>query len=323
MGSRAVVVVCRDADVARKRFGVEGDGDGVVYTRTGRAFFTDASLERQVLDRLRAAISAAGWWERFESDWFCLDAELMPWSAKAHDLVRQQYASVGAAAQNSLGALERILANVTNTAIDLGALAATTRSRADMARRYVDAYRGYCWSVRGIDDLKLAPFHLLASAGATHVEKSHAWHMETLKELAAHDPLFVATPWRQVALADAEAVAAATQWWIELTARGGEGMVVKPLDFIARGRRGLAQPAIKCRGPEYLRIIYGPEYSAPGNLERLRHRGVARKRGLAAREFALGVEGLERFVRGEPLRRVHECVFAVLAMESEPVDPRL
>ena len=100
-------------------------------------------------------------------------------------------------------------------------------------------------------------------------------------------------------------------------------MVVKPHDFVARGRRGLVQPALKCRGPEYLRIIYGPEYSAPEHLERLRARGLSVKRSLALREFALGIEALERFVREEPLYRVHECVFGVLALESEPVDPRL
>jgi protein phosphatase len=100
-------------------------------------------------------------------------------------------------------------------------------------------------------------------------------------------------------------------------------MVVKPLDFIARGKRGLVQPAVKCRGREYLRIIYGPDYTSPENLSRLRTRGLAGKRSLALREFALGVEALERFVRKEPLRRVHECVFGILALESEPVDPRL
>ena len=100
-------------------------------------------------------------------------------------------------------------------------------------------------------------------------------------------------------------------------------MVVKPLDFLLRGKRGLGQPAVKCRGPEYLRIIYGPDYDAADNLSRLRSRGLGHKRALALGEFALGVEGLERFVRREPLRRVHECVFGVLALESEPVDPRL
>jgi protein phosphatase len=100
-------------------------------------------------------------------------------------------------------------------------------------------------------------------------------------------------------------------------------MVVKPDHFISRGQRGLVQPAIKCRGREYLRIIYGPDYTASENLSRLRHRGLGHKRSLALGEFALGIEGLERFVRHEPLRRVHECVFGVLALESEPVDPRL
>jgi protein phosphatase len=76
-------------------------------------------------------------------------------------------------------------------------------------------------------------------------------------------------------------------------------------------------------GPKYLRIIYGPDYTMPEHLERLRERGLGAKRGMALREFALGIEALERFVRREPLRRVHECVFAVLALESEPVDPRL
>jgi protein phosphatase len=133
----------------------------------------------------------------------------------------------------------------------------------------------------------------------------------------------VATPHRVVDVTDPADVEAGVAWWQQLTAGGGEGMVVKPLQFVVRGNKGLVQPAVKCRGPEYLRIIYGPEYDAPENLERLRGRGLLAKRSLALREFALGIEALERFVRREPLRRVHECVFGVLALESEPVDPRL
>ncbi len=116
-----------------------------------------------------------------------------------------------------------------------------------------------------------------------------------------------------MALDEPNAVTDAVRWWEDLTARGGEGMVVKPLDFVMRGSRGLVQPAVKCRGTEYLRIIYGPEYSVPENLDRLRSRGLGVKRSLALREFALGFEALERFVGREPLRRVHECVFGVLA----------
>jgi protein phosphatase len=135
--------------------------------------------------------------------------------------------------------------------------------------------------------------------------------------------VLVPTEHKIVDLTDPRSELEATEWWTKLTNSGGEGMVVKPIEFVTRGRRSLAQLAVKCRGPEYLRIIYGPEYTLPENLERLRSRGLSVKRSLALREFALGIEALERFVRGEPLRRVHECVFGVLALESEPVDPRL
>jgi protein phosphatase len=165
---------------------------------------------------------------------------------------------------------------------------------------------------------------LLATEGTLHTGRDHQWHMQTLAALAEQDPdLLMATDHRIVDLEDAAGETAASDWWETITGAGGEGMVVKPLDWIVRESRGLVQPAVKCRGREYLRIIYGPEYTAPQDLERLRRRGLSHKRSLALREFALGLEALERFVAHEPLYRVHECVFAVLALESEPVDPRL
>ncbi len=148
--------------------------------------------------------------------------------------------------------------------------------------------------------------------------------MEVAERLATAAPeLIQQTRSVVVDVTDPESQASATAWWESLTAQGGEGMVVKPLTPIVRGRHGPVQPGIKVRGREYLRIIYGLDYTDPENLVRLRKRGLGRKRSLAAREFALGVEALERFARGEPLHRIHECVFAVLALESEPVDPRL
>jgi protein phosphatase len=207
---------------------------------------------------------------------------------------------------------------------EVGELLTRHRKRATAAEQYTVAYRRYCWPVHSVDDLKLAPFHLLASDKGVHVDWNHARHMEVLARLCAVDGrLFAATRHCFVDLADEASVAAAVRWWEDLTDRGGEGMVVKPETFVSRGRRGVVQPGVKCRGPEYLRIIYGPEYALPRNLARLRERGLAAKRSLAIREFALGVEALERFVRAEPLRRVHECVFGVLALESEPIDPRL
>lgn len=323
MGSRAVVVVCRDEDAARARFGVVGQGIGIVYTRTGRPFFADANLQCALLDRLAGAITRVGLWDEFETDWFCLDAELLPWSAKALELIKGQYAAVGASAGAGLRAASSALAAAVHVE-GVAALLDRYREREARVRSYVEAYGRYCWPVESLGDLKLAPFHLLASEGQVHTDRDHLWHMETLARVCAADPeLLLATPHRAVDLADAASEQAATAWWEELTARGGEGMVVKPRDFVARDRRGLIQPALKTRGREYLRIIYGPEYDLPEHLERLRARGLSAKRSLALREFALGIEALDRFVRREPLRRVHECVFGILALESEPVDPRL
>ena len=324
MGSRAVVIVCRDRDAALRRFGVAEDEAGTCYTRTGRRFFPDPAIERQFLDRIRVAADKAGLWEELSTDWLCLDCELMPWSAKAQDLLRHQYAPAGAAAKAGLLQAVTALKLTAKRLPDAAPLVDWYEQRMGMAEAYVDAYRRYCWPVNSLLDLKLAPFHLLAGEGAVYTEKDHQWHMQILGKLAQADPeLLLATPHKVVNLHELEAVATAVAWWQELTAAGGEGMVVKPFQFVARNKRGLVQPAVKCRGTEYLRIIYGPEYTAPRNLERLRSRGLGRKRSLALREFALGIEALQRFVEREPLRRVHECAFAVLALESEPVDPRL
>ena len=324
MGSRAVVVICKDEEAARERFGVVGQGAGIVYTRTGRRFFDDADLEHALLGRLRTALAGAGLWEELATDWMVLDCELMPWSAKAQELLRQQYAALGAASGAALPPAIRSLEEAQASGLEVGEILTRFVQRQELAGRYVDAYRRYCWPVASLDDLRLAPFHLLASEGTVHSDRDHLWHMETLARICAQDPaLLLATPYLLVDLEDEAGREAGIGWWERLTAAGGEGMVVKPHEFIAAGRKGLAQPAVKCRGPEYLRIIYGSEYATPANLERLRARGLGAKRSLALREFALGIESLERFVRREPLRRVHECAFGVLALESEPVDPRL
>jgi protein phosphatase len=207
--------------------------------------------------------------------------------------------------------------------LDVAGWQENAQARLAAAQSYVAAYRKYCWNVDSVSDLKLAPFHILATEGKVHIDRDHVWHMETLRNICEHEPGLFATPFRVVDTNDEASREAGIVWWEEMTGKGGEGMVVKPRDFVVRGERGPVQPAIKCRGAQYLRIIYGPEYSLPENLARLRSRGLGAKRSLALREFALGVESLERFVKREPLRRVHECVFGVLALESEPVDPRL
>lgn len=328
MGSRAVVVICRDQVATRDRFGIREDEIGIVYTRTGRRFFNSADLERSFLDRLRLAMTKAGFWEEFQTTWACLDCELMPWSVKAQELLRSQYAAVGSAGSASLQRVLSVLEQTAQRQIGdkeiLDVLRVRFGDRQSAIERFVTAYGQYCWHVESLNDLKLAPFHVLATEGKVHTDQNHVWHMEALARLCREDTgLMLATSYQVIDVTDLDSTARGIDWWKSLTARGGEGMVVKPLNWINRGGKGLVQPAVKCRGKEYLRIIYGPDYDSDENLPRLRSRSLGRKRSLAIREFALGLEALDRFVRQEPLRRIHECVFGVLALESEPIDPRL
>jgi len=327
MGSRAILIVCKDASVVKERFGLVTESMGICYTRTGRNFFTSAELETQFLSKVQTALSKSGFWAEHNTDWVCLDTELMPWSAKAQSLLKEQYASVSAAARHSLPAAEVALQAFVDRRLDNTAekLLEKISFKSQSIKKYTRAYQNYCWEVASVDDYKLAPFHIMATEGVVHTDKSHDWHMRHIRKVCESDPsTFKITPYLVVDTEDKASIQGAVQWWMDLTEKGGEGMVVKPFDFIAQSSKGeLLQPAVKCRGSEYLRIIYGPEYDLPDHMAELRQRGLSRKRSLALREFALGVEGLERFVKKEPLRRVHESVFGVLALESESVDPRL
>ncbi|MFF7788200.1 polynucleotide kinase-phosphatase [Streptomyces sp. NPDC007991] len=337
MGSRAVALVCRDAETARKRFGGGGTSrsseagsgtgpTGSLYTRTGRPFLDDDALTEEILDRVRTAIGEAGLWDHLETDWLLLDAELMPWSLKASGLLRSQYAAVGAASGAVLPGALAALEGAAARGVDVTGLLSRTRERSADAAAFTEAYRRYCWTTNGLDGVRLAPFQILAVQGRSLAGLPHDEQLALLDRLVEHDGsgLLQTTRRLYVDTADPESVRAGVDWWLEMTGRGGEGMVVKPVGALVRDDQGrLVQPGIKCRGREYLRIIYGPEYTRPENLARLRSRFLNHKRSLAIREYALGLEALDRLAGGEPLWRVHEAVFGVLALESEPVDPRL
>ncbi|MFZ6030432.1 MAG: polynucleotide kinase-phosphatase [Chloroflexota bacterium] len=325
MGSRLVAVLCKDDDTARRRFGIEGEGSGVLYTRTGRRFFDDAQVEHALIRQIQSALEGSGFWREFETDWVCLDCELMPWSVKAQELLQTQYAVVGMAARESLQETISKLEQGSKNGLPLQDLRAKFQYRKEMIARYVEAYRRYCWPVQSVNEMRLAPFHVMATEGAVHIDKSHAWHMAAIGKFvqSAPESCLYSTAYQMVDLGNPESEAEGITWWQTITDAGQEGMVVKPLDFVAREGNRLIQPAIKCRGREYLRIIYGPEYTTDDHLETLRQRSVKLKRTLALKEFSLGIEALQRFVNKQPLRNVHECVFGVLALESEAVDPRL
>ncbi|HWS37242.1 MAG TPA: polynucleotide kinase-phosphatase [Actinoplanes sp.] len=311
MGSRAVV-----------RVSVSGAGDAI-WTRTGRPFF-GPELDGPLLDRVRAA--AAPILAELATDWLLLDAELLPWSAKAGSLIRDHYAAVGAAGRAALPAALSVLEQVAGRGLDVTELQDRLRLRSAEIDGYSAAYRAYVKPTDGLDGVTLAPFAVLAGAGISYADRDHDWHLALADRLVSADPqLFTPTRRMIVDLADPAAEAAATDWWLTMTAAGGEGMVVKPWAGLgATGRDGrLVQPGVKCRGREYLRIIYGPEYTRSEQLDRLRQRNLGRKRALALREHGLGLAALDRLAEGAPAWRVHELVFAILAAESEPVDPRL
>ncbi|MEV4557361.1 polynucleotide kinase-phosphatase [Kitasatospora sp. NPDC049285] len=336
MGSRAVVLVARDAAALEKRFGLAGAG--AIWTRTGRAFLDDRELTGALLDRVRTAAERSGLFDELASDWLLLDAELMPWSLKAIELLRRQYAAVGAAAGAALPAALSALARAADRGLDVAELTVRQQERSADAAAFTEAYRRYCWPTEGLDGIRLAPFQLLAAEDANLALRPHTEHLELIDRLVEADraaaeqaaertgepvgPVLHRTGRMLVDTGDESSVAAAVAWWEGLTGAGGEGMVVKPVESLQRDGSGrLVQPGLKVRGREYLRIIYGPDYTR--HLDRLRGRSLGHKRSLALREYALGLEALDRLAAGEPLWRVHEAVFAVLALESEPVDPRL
>jgi protein phosphatase len=330
MGSRAVALVCRDEATAVKRFDAPPGVRGALYTRTGRPFFADEALTGRLLDRVAAGVGRAGLWEELGSDWLLLDAELMPWSLKAGALLRTQYAAVGAAAGAAFPGALAALEAAAGRGVPLDGLLARQRERAADAAAFTEAYRRYCWTTGEDDDalagVRLAPFQILAAEGRSlAVALPHDEQLALIDRLVDQDEELLAPTRRLfVDTGDDASVRAGTDWWLALTGEGGEGMVVKPRAAYVRGAGDrLAQPGVKCRGREYLRIIYGPDYTRPEHLKRLRERHLGHKRSLALREYALGLEALDRLAEGEPLWRIHEAVFAVLALESEPVDPRL
>ena len=316
MGSRALVLLGRDP----ARFDAPAGWRGTLHTRTGRPLVAEAE-ERGLLDRLHDAVDATGLWDELDADWMLLDCEVLPWSLKAEELIREHYAPVAAAGVAATAAAAAVLARAEASGLDVGALHERARVRGADIHAYRDAYRRYVGSP---DDVRFAPFQLLAAGSRTYETQDHGWHLALADRLVAADPeLFASTRRIRIDPGDPVERERGTAWWLELTDAGGEGMVVKPRANLVRGERGLVQPGIKVRGREYLRIIYGPEYLEPANLERIRQRDVGRKRSLAAREYALGIEALHRTVAGEPLWRVHEAVFAILALESDAIDPRL
>lgn len=316
MGSRAVMLLSRDP----ARFEAPEGWLGSLHTRTGRAFL-DPADEHQLLRRAHEVCDTLGLWEELDTNWVILDGELLPWSLKAESLIKDTYASVAASGIAASNASARALEKAAGAGLDVADLLERARAREHDTAAFREAYRRYVGSG---EDLRFATFQILAAEGRSFETRDHGWHLDVGQRLATTGPdLFAPTRWTQVNLQDEAAIADAVRWWEELTAAGGEGMVVKPWQNLTRGTKGWIQPGIKVRGREYLRLIYGAQYLEEGNLQRLRQRATDRKRSRALQEYILGVEALRLTAAGAPMWKVHQMVFGVLALESDPIDPRL
>lgn len=318
MGSRAILLLFRDEQAAVAYVG--RPTLGTIYTRTGRAFF-DKETERNVLSRLNADLHRADYFTRYNTELLLLDAEIIPWNLKARELIATQYAHVAEAAELDRGQLLKKLREAGKAGRDVSGWVQEMEGKLKSARIFREAFQQYCWDTSGLDGVRIAPFHTLAHSGQTFFNHTHLWHMEHGRELAELSPLFMETEYRVITCEadDADVI----RWWEELTEDGHEGIVIKPETFITRSGKSMFQPAIKIRGRKYLHIIYGIDYLLPDNLARLKQRKTGKKERHALMECALSVESVERFIRKEPLERVHECVLAALSLESDPVDPRL
>ncbi|NOX29850.1 MAG: polynucleotide kinase-phosphatase, partial [Actinobacteria bacterium] len=221
MGSRAVLIFARDSDTALERFGVTNAASGVIVTRTGRPFFVDEAATGALLDDVRDAADRSDLWDSLSTDWLVIDAEILPWSAKAKELLQRQYAATGAAASTMLPAAESALAAAVVRGVDLGELKDKISSRVAHVGSYVEAYRQYCWETDGVDGIEIAPFQILAAEGEVLARRPHRWHLETIDALIEKLPKrFRRTERRFVDLGDETQVAAATQWWAESTNSG-------------------------------------------------------------------------------------------------------
>lgn len=333
MGSRAIIVLCKDLQTVKERFRIDTGDIGTIYTRNGFPFFPkNKEVETTILSRLHKVLTETNFWNDFNTNWVCIDSELMPWSDKAKGLLSSQYAPIG---KSGVGGISKVIDNLNkfNSRNDISEELRTKVNgikqyegeKLEHIKLYIKAYEAYCWPVNSIEDYKIAPFHIMATNNSINTDKTNIWHMQTIKKYIANnsDPIFIETPNILVNVTDKVEIDKATNWWKDLTnyENKGEGMVVKPLNFFSYNNNQIIQPAIKCRGREYLRIIYGPDYIT--NLKRLKNRSLSRKRQLAVKEFVLGIESLERFNNKESLQRIHECVFGILSLESDFVDPRL
>lgn len=318
MGSRGILFLFKDIESAKKHTSIESLG--VIYTRTGKRFF-DTEMEEQIVSKINKELHEKGYFDKHNTDYLLLDAEIMPWNIKAKELISSQYAHVAENAILDRTNLKEKIEGAVDHNEEIINWLDEYKEKLTNAHAFSEVFQKYCWEIEDINSIQIAPFHVLAHSNQTFFDQPHTWHMWMNREFANQSKIFVGTEYKVIT--DEASEEEVIKWWQDMTSEGHEGIVIKPEYYIAKNKGKLIQPAIKVRGRKYLKIIYGMDYLLPQNLVRLKTRNTGKKQKLALKEFALGVEGIHRYVQRESIERVHECVLGTLALESDPVDPRL
>ena len=318
MGSRGILFLFKDIESAIKHTTIESLG--VIYSRSGKRFF-DTETEEQIVSKINLELHDKGYFDKHNTDYLILDAEIMPWNLKAKELISSQYAHVAENAILDRTKLKEKIEVVVGQNDELNVWLHEYEEKLNNAHTFSEVFQKYCWTIEDINSIQIAPFHLLAHSNQTFFDQPHTWHMGMNREFANQSKIFVETDYKVIT--DETSEEEVIKWWNDMTSDGHEGIVIKPEFYVARNKGKLLQPAIKVRGRKYLKIIYGMDYLLPQNLNRLKSRNTGRKQKMALKEFALGVEGIQRYVQKESIERVHECVLGTLALESDIVDPRL
>lgn len=317
-GIRVVAIICKDSGVASRCFGVQENVGGVLYSRTGQRIFDDTNVEIALINQIRSAIEISGTWEKLKTDWVCLDCELMPLQFDQREDLKKRYAQIGLAGVHSLN---EVVKQLRQTKVDGKANEVLMHfdERLNAVKNFVKIYQQYCCSTKAIENLRLVPFHIMATEGRLHTNKDHFWHLETISKIVKEIPnsFLGRVEYRVVDLNNLKSQKESIDWWEEINNLGGEGIVAKPQTFIVKKQGNLLQPAIKCRGREFLRLTFGPEYTDPISMRILREQNVVGKQIFSLKEFSLGIEAMTRFIQHESKSRIQECIFGIVALEIE------
>ncbi|MDF2880165.1 MAG: polynucleotide kinasephosphatase [Clostridiaceae bacterium] len=318
MGSRSTIIVFKDKEKAIEF--TNQQEEVIIYSRTGKKFFNEKENETISL-RIKAILNSIDYFNRFDTGFVIIDAEILPWNAKGEGLLFNQYLPV---LDSALALNTKLYENLKDTPIIKEEMLKEVENNLTNINKYKQQLENYCWDTN-IENIKIAPFHLLAHEGKTFFDKEHEWHLNHFNMFAENeDNLFIKTPYVLIDLTKEESISNSIKFWDELTSKGYEGFILKTEYFLEHNDQGeLILPMMKVRGKDYLRIIYGINYDNPTVIAKLKNRSLSRKRSLHYRELLLGVEALKRFSNGEDFQTWHEYILTILCMTNEVVDHRL